>query len=61
MLTNILNVKGVEKLDKNQQKDVNGGRRPICGGTGGLPINWPQDRCFGYGIVWQNGQCYACY
>jgi len=33
----------------------------FCGGTGGIPINWPQSQCSGYGIQWYNGQCYACY
>lgn len=61
MLKNISNLKGTEVLSKETQKSVNGGRSKLCGGTGGMPINWPQDRCFGYGIVWYNGQCYACY
>ncbi|WP_430412759.1 hypothetical protein [Kordia sp.] len=65
MLKNISNLKGTKVLSKKSQKIV-GGRRPgpisqPCGGTGGIPINWSQDRCFGWGIVWHNGQCYACY
>lgn len=61
MLKNILSVKGVEALDKKDQKEVNGGRTRYCGGTGGIPINWPQSQCSGYGVQWYNGQCYACY
>jgi hypothetical protein len=64
MIKNIKNLKGTEILSKKAQKTVCGGRpTPFqpCGGTGGMPINWSQDRCFGYGIVWVNGQCYACY
>ncbi|QHI35698.1 hypothetical protein IMCC3317_10450 [Kordia antarctica] len=62
MLKNISNLEGVKTLNKNAQKTVNGGRKQIiCGGTGGAPINWSQERCHGYGIQWHNGQCYACY
>jgi len=65
MLKNISNLKGTEVLSKKEQKTVCGGirHRPSrpCDGTGGMPINWSQDRCFGWGIVWHNGQCYACY
>lgn len=61
MLKNILSVKGVEALNKKDQKEVNGGRTRYCGGTGGIPINWPQSQCSGYGVQWYNGQCYACY
>ncbi|EDP94958.1 hypothetical protein U8527_15480 [Kordia algicida OT-1] len=57
MLKNILNVKGVKALDKKDQKEVNGGRTRFCGGTGGMPINWPQSQCYGYGVQWYNGQC----
>ncbi|PTX62198.1 hypothetical protein C8N46_103297 [Kordia periserrulae] len=60
MLKNISNLEGTKVLTKASQK-VTGGGRGICGGTGGMPISWPQDRCFGYGIQWYNGQCYACY
>lgn len=61
MLKNISILKGVKELDKNSQKNIHGGRRKICGGTGATPINWEQARCFGYGIEWHNGQCYACH
>ncbi|QHI35699.1 hypothetical protein IMCC3317_10460 [Kordia antarctica] len=60
MLKNISNLEGVKELDKNLQKAINGGAR-ICGGTGGIPIGWSSERCFGWGIQWQNGQCWACY
>ena len=65
MLKNISNLQGTNVLSKKTQRNISGkGPRPSpgpCGGTGGMPINWSQDRCFGYGIVWYNGQCYACY
>lgn len=64
MLKNISNLKGTKILDKKAQKKVCGGRpRPSrpCGGTGGIPINYTQQQCYGWGIVWHNGQCYACY
>ncbi|AXG70638.1 hypothetical protein KORDIASMS9_02879 [Kordia sp. SMS9] len=63
MLQKISKLKGAHTLSKKDQKIVNGGRlKPLlCGGTGHEPISWSQDRCFGYGIVWYNGQCYACH
>jgi hypothetical protein len=64
MLKNISNLKGAKTLNKQSQKIIGGRPRPSrgpCGETGGMPISWSQDRCFGYGIVWYNGQCYACY
>lgn len=61
MLQKISKLKEVKKLSKNDQKVVNGGKTRFCGGTGGIPINWPQSQCSGYGIQWYNGQCYACY
>ena len=64
MLKNISNLKGAKTLNKQTQKVIGGGPRPSrgpCGGTGGMPISWPQESCFGYGIQWYNGQCYACY
>jgi len=62
MLKNISNLNGTKVLSKDAQKNVNGGRgAKLCGGTGGDPINWSQERCFGWGIQWYNGQCYACY
>jgi len=56
----LANLKGTKVLNKNEQQSINGGAR-ICGGTGGMPIPWPQNQCFGWGIVWQNNQCWACY
>lgn len=61
MLKNISTLKGAQKLDKNTQKAINGGKGRFCGGTGGIPIGWPQSECYGWGIQWYNGQCYACY
>ncbi|UOB17719.1 hypothetical protein [Abyssalbus ytuae] len=58
-------LKGFKKLEKKEQKEVFGGLKPIpigpCGETGGQVISWSQDRCWGYGIVWYNGECWACY
>jgi hypothetical protein len=57
-------LKEAKALGKKQQQNIYGGRPPgggPCGGTGGIVIGGPQESCFGYGVVWYNNQCWACY
>ena len=53
MLKNILKLKGTEKLTKNSQKEILGGRRPAaqCNSQSDCTINQ----------ICQNGVCFNCY
>ncbi len=62
MKKSILNIG--KALDKIEQKEINGGRRPgsgPCGGTGGIPVNPAHCQAGTWGTNWYNGVCYACF
>lgn len=63
-MKNLTSLKGAKTLNKKEQKNINGGRDPRlhpCGDTGGMIV--ASHHCFmgGYGTVYANGQCWACY
>lgn len=65
MLDDILKLEGVQKLEKNEQKQVNGGRDPRnpCNPTGFDVLDHitSPERCFGYGFFWFRGRCIVCH
>lgn len=65
MLDNILKLEGVKKLEKSEQKQVNGGgkRRNPCWPTGYDVVDHitSEEGCFGYGFFWWGGRCIVCH
>ena len=60
-MKNLQNLKGAKALNKKEQQSINGGGTNPCGKTGGMVVNYSYAQCVGYGLVWHNGQCWACY
>ncbi len=66
MLKDILKTKGAQELNKNAQKEIQGGMRievaqGPCGTTGGRRVDNVACQVGGFGVIWFNGACYECF
>jgi len=57
------NLKGAQKLSKNEQQSINGGHVEPCQGMNWILLgNYPQAECLGFGNTeWYSGKCYYCH